>query len=534
MRSLAEAPTGSSLAGPRDPIGFALFGALIVAAAVFFWSGIVSLGSAWSTAEYSHGPLIPVLSFILFLKHLKVVSPRPVAERERYAGVGLMLFALLIGGAGNIAQIPDIVTYGMIVWVFGLVLIAFGFNRGVLFWAAVVHLVFMLPLPAFIYWKLSITLQFISAEMGVAFIRMMDIPVFLDGNIIDLGEYRLDVAEACSGLRYLFPIMSFSYIFCMLYSGPIWHKAILLISAAPLTMLMNSFRIGVIGVLVDAYGIEHAEGFLHFFEGWVIFLSCIAILFGLARLLQYSNGDRRPLFEVLELDFDGLGGQLRRIFETERSAGMAAGLVLTAAAAAILHLTPQPTPAPIERDPLVLFPRTIGDWQAGLPERLEASTEAVLGADDYYGSSFELAGSQFPVSLFIAWYRSQTEGSGIHSPEVCIPAGGWEMSRISPTEVTVTGKDGVPVTVPVNRATIRKGLSRQLVYYWFEGRGRQMTSDYRAKVMTLLDSISMGRSDGALVRLVTPLAPNETEEDGDVRLQAFLTELLPVLPKFVP
>ena len=80
----------------------------------------------------------------------------------------------------------------------------------------------------------------ISSELGVWFLRLLSVPVFLEGNIIDLGLYKLQVAEACSGLRYLFPIMSFSYVFCMLYSGPRWHKAVLLLSAVPLTVLMNS------------------------------------------------------------------------------------------------------------------------------------------------------------------------------------------------------------------------------------------------------------------------------------------------------
>ena len=109
----------------------------------------------------------------------------------------------------------------------------------------------MLPLPQVLYWKLSIFLQGVSSVIGVWFVQLAGIPVFLDGNVIDLGVYKLQVAEACSGLRYLFPILSFSYLFSILYRGPIWHKAVLLLSAAPLTVLMNSVRIGVIGILVN-------------------------------------------------------------------------------------------------------------------------------------------------------------------------------------------------------------------------------------------------------------------------------------------
>nr|WP_231040479.1 archaeosortase/exosortase family protein [Bacillus velezensis] len=85
----------------------------------------------------------------------------------------------------------------------------------------------MLPLPQILYWELTIALQLISSELGVWLIRLADIPVFLEGNIIDLGVYKLQVADACSGLRYLFPILSFSYLMAILYRGPFWHKAVL-------------------------------------------------------------------------------------------------------------------------------------------------------------------------------------------------------------------------------------------------------------------------------------------------------------------
>jgi exosortase len=111
----------------------------------------------------------------------------------------------------------------------------------------------------------------VSSELGVFFLQLANVPVFLEGNIIDLGVLRLHVAEACSGLRYLFPILSFSYIFAVLYRGPMWHKAVLLISAAPITVFMNSLRIAVAGIIAQRYGTDWLEGFTHFFEGWVIF-----------------------------------------------------------------------------------------------------------------------------------------------------------------------------------------------------------------------------------------------------------------------
>ena len=99
------------------------------------------------------------------------------------------------------------------------------------------------------YYKRSAYLQLISSQLGVDILRLFNVPVFLKGNIIDLGVLQLHVAEACSGISYLFPILSFSYIFAVIYRGPTWHRAILLVAAAPITVLMNSVRIAAAGVI---------------------------------------------------------------------------------------------------------------------------------------------------------------------------------------------------------------------------------------------------------------------------------------------
>lgn len=90
------------------------------------------------------------------------------------------------------------------------------------------------------------------------------------------------------------------------------------------------------------------------------------------------------------------------------------------------------------------------------------------------------------------------------------------------------------MSLPVNRAIIQKGLSRQLVLYWFEQRGRQMTSGYAAKAVTLWDALTKGRTDGALVRVVTPIPLGETPTEAEERLVRFLGHSLEVLPRYIP
>ena len=530
-----QAVAGQAVAGQAaagwNPAGVFWLAVAVLATLPLFGFGLAGLAAAWTRPEYSHGPVIPILSFYMFLHELKAVPPAAGTRvGNRWPGVAVIGVSLVMALVGNLVQINDIAFYALIVWVFGLVLVGFGARRGLVFWPAVLHLVFMLPLPQFLYWQVSSALQFVSSEVGVALVRAMGVPVFLEGNVIDLGVYKLQVAEACSGLRYLFPIMSFTYVFAVLYDGPRWHKLVLLLSAVPLAVLMNSFRIGVIGVLVDRYGIAQAEGFLHVFEGWVIFLACIALLFGMAKAMQLVSGDRRRLGDALDLDFSGLGAQLARVRGVEASAALIAAAALTAGLSLLWTLAPERTAAVPARESFATFPREIDGW-SGRTALLDPVTERVLGADDYMAALYASPGVAEPVDLFLSWYADQTDGSAIHSPSVCLPGAGWEVATIEPVAVALPGTELGGLRL--NRAVIRKGLETQLVYYWFEGRGRQLTNDFAAKFSAMADSLRFGRTDGGLVRLITPVGEGG-EAAADARLQGFLAAIADRLPRYLP
>jgi len=532
MSATSSNPMSSFMPAGVNLAGLFWFALLIAGSVPIFWIGIVSLGDAWSTPEYSQGPIIPLISLYLFLRELRRLPvPNPTVT-DRWPGVLIMLAALVLAVFGNLTRIPDFVTYAMIIWLGGVVLTVFGWRRGRLHQLPVLHLIFMLPLPQFIYWQLTIFLQGVSSELGVWFVSLAGVSVYLEGNVIDLGVYKLQVAEACSGLRYLFPILSFSYLFAILYRGPVWHKAVLLLAAAPLTVLMNSVRIGVIGVLVDSYGIEQAEGFLHFFEGWVIFLACIVILFGMAIALQKLTPDPKPLGEVIDLDFQGFGPIMGRFFGLRPSVALATSALLTLAVSLSWVTLKGSEPVPVDRRPFLLFPMQFDEW-SGTTSQLEPEVEEVLGASDYLQANYFSNETGEMVNMFLAFYNKQTEGSGIHSPEVCLPVGGWEVFSLDPYEVDLTGT--IYGTFEVNRAVIQKGLSKQLVYYWFEQRGKRMTNDFTAKASVIYDSLAIGRTDGALVRYVTQIGEGkDAESEADARLQAFMALSLERLPEFVP
>ena len=385
----------------------------VIATGTYFSSGVNALLTAWSLPEYSHGPLIPVLSALLFLRQLKEYPATPGPKDRRWIGVAVILFALAFGTLGRLSNIDDLVAYATIIWVGGILLVSFGWSTGKHFWPPVLHLVYMLPLPGVIYYKLTNGLQLVSSELGVWFLQLANVPVYLEGNIIDLGVMRLHVAEACSGLRYLFPIMSFSYVFAVLYRGPMWHKAVLLLAAVPITILMNSVRIALAGVIANTYGVEWLDGFTHFFEGWVIFIACILLLFALAwaMLRLMPAGRRMSLPQALDLETEGLWRQFKRLQLVEPSRAMIAVAGLGLVALLAWQTVPDNRRDAPPRDNFAFFPRSLGEWdQVGPRDVLRPRVVEVLGADDYHQVSLSRPGAAADVGLFMAWYEDQISG----------------------------------------------------------------------------------------------------------------------------
>lgn len=503
----------------------------ILAAGVFFADGIGALLAAWSLPEYSHGPLIPVLSGLLFLRQLKDFPPRTGVIDDRWVGVVVVVFAVALGALGQLAKIPDLAAYALIIWVGGLLLINFGWKTGRYFWPPVLHLVYMLPLPDTFYCKISTQLQLVSSELGVWFLGLLSILVFLDGNIIDLGVLKLHVAEACSGLRYLFPILSFPYIFAVLYKGPLWRKAVLLISAAPITVLMNSVRIAIAGVLAQYYGVDWLEGFTHFFEGWVIFVACIVLLFGLAWLMLRLQKSPMRLVDALDMNTDGLVDQARRIGHAPVSRALVTATVVLIAAVAAFQITPERDRTLPARTSFAALDHTIGDWQRSGHIPFDRAIETNLGADDYYNGDLTNGTDQPPVGLFIARYADQSSG-GVHSPEICLPGAGWEIAWLERKDIGAQINAGDDFNI--NRAIIQKGETRMMVYYWFEQKGRRVAWDFAAKMWLIVDGVQTGRTDGGIVRLTTLIARNETDAQAEVRLTDVLLALHNRVPDFIP
>ena len=389
----------------------------------------------------------------------------------------------------------------------------------------IAFLLFAIPLPYFIDAILTLRLQLISSELGVSIIRLFGIPVYLDGNIIDMGTYKLQVVEACSGLRYLYPLLSLSFLAAYLFHGPIWQRVLVFLSSIPIAIGMNGLRIGLVGILVNRWGNQMAEGLLHFFEGWVIFLACSVILALEMYLLAALSG--KGLFEVFyfpKIAADSPGAGKLRAFNANP---LVAGLVLLCAGGFAVYTVSGRTELTQDRTRFVEFPQRMGQWQ-GRTAMLDFATEKALGFDDYLLSDYNRSDGR-PVNLYVAYYASQRKGESPHSPIVCIPGGGWAITDIKQIDYVNHGE-----SQPLNRVIIQKGDVKQLVYYWFDERGRKIANEWSAKFYLLEDAIMKNRTDGALVRVTTQVFPGETERDADARLESFMQAAVPQLSQFLP
>ncbi len=488
-----------------------------------FWGGIEELIVRWDKQEeYSHGYILPFVSFYFIWQKKDAISRSEFCPS--WWGVALILVALIVFIVGEISALFILTQYALIAVLLGLALAVMGWPAVKPVVIPILLLAFAIPLPYFLEASLSANLQLLSSKLGVYFIRWCQIPVYLEGNVIDLGVFKLQVVEACSGLRYLFPLLSLGFICAYLFEAAFWKRAILVLSTIPITILMNSFRIGMIGVLVNYWGIAMAEGFLHDFEGWIVFMACFGVLFIEMALLSRIGADKKPLFEIFGLTQNvtnpDADDSKQRPIPYPLIASVAALLVSVLIVSSIEKRT-EIIPA---RSHFPEFPTRIGEWY-GQQTSIEDTVTSYLGLTDYVFADYKTNEKSPAVNLYAAYYESQRKGVSPHSPRVCIPGGGWQITEISRTQID---------DLPINRIVIKKEEYTQLVYYWFQQRGRQFSNEYLMKWYLFKDALLLNRTDGAMVRLTTTVAPNEKITDAENRLNAFAQQVSPVLPKFIP
>ncbi len=176
--------------------------------------------------------------------------------------------------------------------------------------------------------------------------------------------------------------------------------------------------------------------------------------------------------------------------------------------------------------PLRELPYSLGNW-TGREQPLEAQIVQAVGVSDYTNRIYTSQNVGL-TQLYVGYYASQRTGDTIHSPKNCLPGSGWDPVRSGYTKISIPGGR----QIVVNEYVIQQDLDKELVFYWYQDRGRVIASEYSAKFWMVADAISRNRTDGALVRLVTPV--NDDEVDARARLVSFTQILFPHLESAIP
>jgi exosortase D (VPLPA-CTERM-specific) len=509
----------------------------------------------WTGSEdYSHGMFVPLISLFLIWQARHRIAAAGIDNS--WWGLAVISAGLFLYGIGEFATLYVLQHVSLWMVIVGLAIALIGVRGARAIAFPLSYLLTSIPLPVFFYASLSSQLQLWSSALGVGCLQLVGVTAFRDGNVIDLGPIQLQVVEACSGIRYLLPLTSLALLCAYLFKDRMWKRVLLVLSSIPISILVNGFRIGMIGVLIEWYGQGAGEGFYHLFEGWVLFMASLGLLILemllLARIgtmgdrssflsrFTWTDSNLQPSQKVQvkvkvelgndESAFPNLSSAPSTSASTSLPAAFLCSVALLVPVAFASTLMVQREEVPPPRTMFIDFPMKLDGW-LGTSLTLEKQYIDALRFDDYVLADYRFGAGQ-PVNLYAAYYRSQRKGQSAHSPQSCLPGGGWEISSLNSMDLPASS--GMVRSLHVNRALIQKDSQKQIVLYWFKQRDRILSNEYLVKLYLFWDALSRGRTDGALVRIASLVGPGETEDMVDQRLLRFVATIDPELARYVP
>lgn len=480
----------------------------------------------WVREDYSSSFMVPLIVIYLLWELRTRIAETP--SGYSWWGVPVIAAGLALFWLGELSG--EFFSQYLSSWfvLVGICLLHLGWRRIKIMAFPLLFLLGAFPLPNAVNSQLTLKLKLISSQIGVEMMRLYGLSAFRDGNVIDVGFTRLQVVDACSGLRYFVPLMMLALLLAYYFRGALWKKAFLVGSAVPVSVFTNSLRIASVGILYQFFGPVVAEGFFHDFSGWFIFMASLGMLLAEMWLLRRfmpeaaeAAGERLPQ----EHPVPACNPHRTRLI----TAHFVAAVLLLGTTLGFSHMVEFREYVPVNR-PLDEFPLGMGEWN-GTRTTMGQEFIDVLKFDSYLMVDYaDPKGRQ--VSFYTAYYGSQRKGGSIHSPATCLPGSGWVFEESGAVEMPFTDSAGRPMKV--SRAIMKKGDVQELTYYWFPMRGRNLTSLHEMKLFNFWDALTRQRTDGALVRLITPVYGGEGVAGAEVRLQQFTRMIVPELAHFLP
>jgi exosortase D (VPLPA-CTERM-specific) len=512
---------------PTGLAKIALYGLLLIGV---YYSSLAYMISQWEREDYSYCYLVPFIVFYLIWEKRNQLASLPSVSSWN----GLMPFILGIvffwlGELGG-----EFFTLYISFWLVmvGICWMHLGWEKLKTIAFPLLFSLTMFPFPNFLHNKISVNLKLISSQLGVAMMQLYGMSAYREGNVIDLGFTQLQVVDACNGLRYLFPLIILGILLAYFFRAAFWKKAILVISTLPLSIITNSLRIALTGILYEVWGSKVAEGFFHGFSGWFIFMFSLGVLLLEMWILNkichrhiQRNTDKSNEKKVVQ-EYRRQGG-IQNSFSLPQ---FVVTVILLGATLALSQGIEFREKIPIKKS-FDRFPLKVGEW-SGTYQTMEQKFIDALDLSDYAIIEYQNSTGK-SVNFYVAYYESQRKGESIHSPATCLPGGGWIFKQAGAVGIPLPANDGG--FMKVNRAFMQKSGYKQLSYYWFPQRGRILTNVYQLKIFAFWDALTRQRTDGAMVRVIMPVYGGLEElEEAEKRLQGFMREIVPVLGEFLP
>ena len=504
--------------------------------ALLFHSIYLHLFETWHGEDYSYCWFVPLI--FLYLLWDKRTELRSVPAVPSWSGLVPLVVGVAFYWLGELGGEFYIIYIGSWLVLIGFVWTYTGWSTVKIVAIPLWFLIAMFPFPGFITNNLTLQLKLISSKLGVVLMQWCGLTAYREGNVIDLGFTRLQVVDACSGLRFFFPLIIMGILLAYYYKGAIWKKILLILSAIPISVVTNGMRIATVGILYQFWGPAAAEGLFHDFSGWFIFMCSLGLL--LLEMWVLNKIFRESKEQGAGTQDSKYRSQKSKSRSQDKDAGpvitktpflsgqFAAAAFLMIVSIALSHTIDFREKIPSSR-PFAQFPLRISNWQ-GVKTTMEKIYLDELKFDDYVMVDYKDSQGKM-ISFYTAYFGSQTKGGSIHSPASCLPGSGWLFEESD--DVSFPLKNGAG-SMRVNRAYMQKGGVRELTYYWFPQHGRILTNLFQLKMYTFWNALTSRRTDGALVRLITPVYESERLPDAEARLQGFTREISPVLATFLP
>lgn len=503
--------------------GLLVLGALLLA----YRPVVESLVHQWiHNEDYSHGLLVaPVAAYLVWRKREAL---KATVVRSDWRGLPLLFAAVAVFIVGELGAELFTTRLSLLVFVVGAVWLLYGpevlrvvaFPLGFLF--------LMLPLPGFIYRNVTFPLQMLASIGSVNALHAVGVSALREGNVIDIGFMKLQVVEACSGLRYILPFLTLGVLFAYLGQSLFWKRAVLVLATIPISVGANVLRISGTGFIGLFWGHQAAEGFFHSFSGWIVFMVCIAVLALLNYVLRFFPGKTRQEKQKPAARSGERESSYRLSWAT---ASVALAVIL--ATPSVVNSLGQVPPLALSR-PLAEFPLHFGGWQGHRTE-MDPKLWDQVGGQDYVLINYAKQG-QDPLNLYVVYYEYQRKGGDfVHSPRLCLPGEGWfiENNRVRILDPPAPGNPGEK-PLELNELVIQRGNDRNLVYFWYQGRGRNFTNEFAAKFYMVWDGLWRRRTDGAMIRMVKSLEQGRAGEETRAVMDRFALAVSQELKKYLP